>query len=282
MAQASLDLIDTMYEIAKAMQPITGRGVGYQLFARKLIPSMSTRDMKRVYRLLGEARERGRIPWEWIVDETRSLEKASSWKNPQEFIRVAKNSYRRDFWDSQPVRVEVWSEKGTVRGLVAPILDDYGVGFRVLHGFSGKTTVYNIASSDDSRPLHALYVGDWDPSGLCMSEIDLPKRLDRYGGDHVKLQRVALVRGDLDGLLSFPASDKRKDPRYKWFAKNYGDRCWELDAMNPNDLRSRVGKAIKALIEPAAWRRCELLEAGEQKSLREALNSWNGRTKRAF
>ena len=30
MAQQSLDLIDAMYAIAKAAQPITGRGVGYR------------------------------------------------------------------------------------------------------------------------------------------------------------------------------------------------------------------------------------------------------------
>jgi hypothetical protein len=76
MAKASLDLIKVMREIAEATQPITGRGVGYKLFSRQLIPSMSRKDMKRVYRLLiiKEAREQGIIPWEWIVDETRELE----------------------------------------------------------------------------------------------------------------------------------------------------------------------------------------------------------------
>jgi hypothetical protein len=32
MAQESIDLIEAMYAIAKATQPITGRGVGYKLF----------------------------------------------------------------------------------------------------------------------------------------------------------------------------------------------------------------------------------------------------------
>ena len=45
------------------------------------------------------------------------------------------------------------------------------------------------------------------------------------------------------GLPSFPASDKKKDPRYKWFVRNYGNRCWELDAMDPNDLRACVEQA---------------------------------------
>ena len=35
----------------------------------------------------------------------------------------------------------VWSEKGTVRGVLQPVLDDYAVGFRVMHGFSSATTV---------------------------------------------------------------------------------------------------------------------------------------------
>ena len=75
------------------------------------------------------------------------------------------------------------------------------------------------------------------------------------------------------GLPSFPAADKRKDPRYKWFVANYGDRCWELDAMDPNDLRDCVEREIKELIEPVAWQRCEVVNKAEQESLKTgALN----------
>ena len=86
---------------------------------------MATSEMQRVYRLLKQAREQGIIPWEWIVDESRKVERVSTWRNPEEYARVVSRSYRRDFWDQQPVRVEVWSEKGTVRGVLAPVLDDY-------------------------------------------------------------------------------------------------------------------------------------------------------------
>lgn len=48
MARASRDLIDAMYAIAKAAQPITGRGVGYKLFTRGLIGSMSVNNMQKV------------------------------------------------------------------------------------------------------------------------------------------------------------------------------------------------------------------------------------------
>jgi hypothetical protein len=275
MAQASIDLIKAMKVEAETAQPITGRGIGYKLFARGLIPSMAK--MASVYRLLKLAREQGTIPWEWIVDETREVERVSSWDNPAEFVRTVSRSYRRDYWAQQPKRIEVWSEKGTVRGVLAPILDNYGVGFRALHGFNSATQVHDIAEDDDGeRDFIALYVGDYDPSGMYMSERDLPKRLDDYGGYHVTLKRVALQMTQVRGLLSFPASDKRKDPRYKWFLENYGTRCWELDAVDPNRLRELVRKAIRAEIEWDAWQRCATVERAERESMRTVLDNWKG------
>jgi hypothetical protein len=263
MAQASLDLIDAMYDAAAAAQPITGRGIGYKLFAAGLIPSMKTNSMQKVYRLLRIARENGTIPWEWIVDETRELEQVSTWSDPDAYLRCVARSYRRDFWQQQPVRVEVWSEKGTVRGVLQPILDKYGVGFRVMHGFGSATSVYDVAQGNDLRILVALYVGDFDPSGMYMSECDLLERLKKYGGWHVELRRVALNSDDPEHLETFPASDKRYDPRYEWFVETYGDECCELDAMDPNDLRRRVERAIKRNIEPEAWKRWEKVNKAE-------------------
>src|SRR5262245_39802950 len=250
MAQESLDLIEAMRTAAEAAQPITGRGIGYKMFVASLIASMARGGMARLYRLRLVARERGILPWEWIVDETRTLERAATWRDPAQYARCVARSYRRDFWTQQPVRVEVWSEKGTVRGVLAPVLDAYAVGFRVMHGFSGATTLYDIAQDCDGRALIALYVGDFDPSGMFMSEEDLPTRLSKYDGNHVELRRIALTRGQVRGLPSFSATDKRKDPRYRWFRSNYGHRCWELDAMDPNDLRDCVEREIERLIEP--------------------------------
>jgi hypothetical protein len=273
-AQRSLDLIDAMYDAAEAAQPITGRGIGYKMFVAKLIPSMGRTDMRCVYRLLKEARENGDIPWEWIVDETRDLEKSATWDNAEEFADTMADSYRREFWNDQPVRVEVWSEKGTVRGVLAPVLDQYGVGFGVMHGFNSATCVYNVSQDDDGRELIVLYCGDFDPSGLCMSEDDLPKRLVEYGGDHVMLKRIALTGEQVLNLPSFPAADKKTDSRYKWFTARFGDRCWELDAMDPNDLRTCVEKAIKEQIEPEAWERCEIINKAERESMKEGVGAW--------
>jgi len=160
--------------------------------------------------------------------------------------------------------------------VLAPILDEYGVGFRVLHGFNSATNMHDVADDYNDRPLIILYVGDYDPSGLYMSECDIPNRLAEYGGDHVVVKRVALLPEHLENLPSFPASDKKKDPRYKWFVANHGTRCWELDAMDPNDLRNLVEEAIKAEIEWVAWNRCAAVDKAERESLRHVLDSWKG------
>ena len=273
-AQRSLDLIEAMYGAAEAAQPITGRGIGYKLFSAGLIPSMAKNEMQRVYRLLKEAREAGDIPWEWIVDETRSLERVSTWDDPEQYARCVARSYRRDFWNQQPLRCEVWSAKGTVRGVLQPVLDEYAVGFRVMHGFSGATTVNDAAEDSDGRELIVLYVGDYDPSGMYMSQEDLPNRLSEYGGDHITVDRVALTDEHVRDLPSFDAEDKHKNPRYKWFVTNYGRRCWELDAMDPPALRDCVESEIVDLIEWTAWERCEVVNRAEQESLKTILTNW--------
>jgi hypothetical protein len=193
MGKQSLELIEAMARIAEEVQPITGRGIGYKLFVARLIASMGRGDMARVYRLLVKARERGRIPWHYIVDQSGDGERAPSWSNPAEFADAATRQYRRDFWQQQPLQCQVWSEKGTVGGVLRPVLRDLGVKFMPVGGFSSAGKAYRLADTDPERPLIVIYVGDYDPSGMWMSECDLPNRMKKYDGHHVEIRRIALV-----------------------------------------------------------------------------------------
>jgi hypothetical protein len=44
--------------------------------------------------------------------------------------------------------------------------------------------------------------------------------------------------------------------------------------MDPRDLRNCVERAIKKVIEPVAWERCEIVNKAEQESLRDILKQW--------
>lgn len=280
-SRRSLDLIEAAHRILAEIQPASVRAVCYRLFALKLIPNMSKASTNRVSVQLRDAREDGVIPWEWIVDEARRPEGVTTWANPQQVINAAVNGYRRDAWQDQPGWVECWSEKGTVRGTLAPILDKYGITFRVMHGHSSATVLHDVAAMADEsdRTLTVLYVGDRDPSGMHMSERDLPERLARYGDRSIQVVRVAIAEEDTTqeaGVPSFPASDKTKDPRHRWYVENFGAWCWELDALSPVVLRQRVEAEIVARLDRDVWNHAIRIEAAQIASMRTFFSGYPG------
>jgi hypothetical protein len=272
--------IETCSEILEEIQPATVRAVCYRLFVAGEIASMAKSETQKVSRWLTAARENDDIPWEWIVDETREAETTPCWDDPASFAHSVMRGYRRDKWTAQPCRVEVWSEKGTVRGTLAPVLREFEVPFRVMHGFGSATAVHEAAMTidDDPRPFVVLYVGDWDPSGLYMSQEDLPTRLDRYisiPDSEYEVRRIALIQGDLEQLPSFEAATKVRDPRHDWFVRRYGRTCSELDAMSPVHLRRRVEDVIIAMLDRRTWDRYVAAEELERKSIMDAVSGWN-------
>jgi hypothetical protein len=283
-SRQTIALIDAAKAILHEIRPASVRAVCYRLFTLGIIDSMAKTETNRVSTQLTWAREQHLIPWAWIVDETREAERVSAWEDPAAYVETVKRAYRRDRWADQPDRIEVWSEKGTIRGTLAPILNDYGITFRVMHGYGSATAIYTAAqdSLTSSKPLTVLYVGDWDPSGLHMSDVDLPRRLGEYGGD-VHLHRLALTDADTKrrDLPYFGAATKSRDPRFSWYLERYGLKCWELDALSPVILRDRVEQAIVERLDLAAWHRAEVTEAAERDSLTDILDRWPGISGRA-
>jgi hypothetical protein len=266
-------MMDAIAALVTERKPITVRGIAYQLFAQGLIPSMAKAQTQAVSRVVVTMREEGALPWAWVVDDGRPERRAPSWDDPEAFMASVLQQYRKNFWLQQPFDVRVWSEKSTVYGVLAPVLDRYAAPFQAHKGFSSATALYDAAQATRQASSRyqsvLLYVGDYDPSGYHMSQVDLPARLARYGGAAV-VERIALTPEDgaAEALPSFPVETKKADPRYRWWVQQgCGPRCWELDAMNPNRLRTRVEGAIRAYLDLGAWERCQGAEAAELASM---------------
>lgn len=277
----TIELRDRAAQILAAIQPATVRSVAYKLFSEGFISNMSKTETSRVSRMLTNAREDEEIPWDWIVDNTRRPTWPGTYSSPMNFSRSVPQWWRQDPWEYQDVRVEVWSEKDTVSGVLAPVLEEFAVPFRVNRGFTSATAAHDIAdeTNRENKLLVALYVGDYDPSGLYMSEVDLPQRLEKYDADigNFAIRRIALTPQDCVAMpdLSFPASDKAGDPRYRWFLRHTRQsRCWELDAMNPNALRQRVRAAIRAELDQEAFDRVVNVDRVVQESLTAYMARW--------
>jgi hypothetical protein len=245
---------EAIKEILTEIQPASVRAVCYRLFVQKLIPQMSRLQTDMIGRQLVTLREESIVPWQWVVDETRAVERVACWPDFTAHFDDFQAEHALDPWVNQSERVIIVSEKGTVRGTLQPILSDLKVPMLVCHGYSSATAAHDLAARSRGRdsPLRILYVGDHDPSGMHMSELDLPGRLARYGGN-VSIERVAITRADMAGLPDFSANDKTSHPLLPWYRRTHGDQCVELDAMPPPMLRDRVRAAILAHVELDAW-----------------------------
>jgi hypothetical protein len=271
---------EAIVRIVEERYPVTVRGVCYALFAEGLIGSMAVAETSRISRVMTQMREVGSLDWTRIVDGSRAVARPGRWGSPDEIIEAAVAGYRRDYWQDQPVYVETWAEKSTVQGVLGPVLAKYGVTFRVMKGFGSFTAVRQAAEDSldvpGDKPCVAFYLGDWDPSGLAMSAVDLPGRLQRYGGKWA-FRRIALVREDLDHVPHFDSATKACDARYRWYRENSTAdpaKAWELDAMDPNALRARVEDAIVQMIDDAAWQRALQVEAAEVESMQIFHEAW--------
>ena len=273
--------LDAIWSYAYDNRPVTVRGCCYHLFTKGLIPDMSKASTSAVSRILTRAREEGKINWDWFVDENREIEDPRGWTGLADFAKYVRKVYRKNPWVEQANHVELWTEKGTVRGLLSPVLQAYQLPLRVMHGYTSATCANDIATEIREclyrdQKFIALYCGDWDPSGLDMNERDLPDRLERYvaDGSTFELKRIALTRADVaSGLPSFPLESKAGDTRFQWYKKTYhSSLCWELDAMNPKELRARLEAQLEALIDRDLWEETEAREAVEVKTLDEVLS----------
>ena len=287
-AASTLALEQAIVGIVTERHPITVRGVCYALFTQGLIPDMSVNSTGKISRVMTEMRERNALNWELIVDGSRAVDRVNVWRDPSEIIDAAVRQYRRNNWQDQPVLVEVWSEKSTVQGVLAPVLDDLGVTFRVMKGFGSFTAVRQAAEDSlaiaADRAGVALYVGDYDPSGLYMSNVDLPNRLARYGS-RWEFRRVALTEDDLDDLPHFDTVTKAGDARLEWYLKNTKAdprKSWELDAMDPNALRGRIKREIVIRMDLDAWGHALRIEAAEKESMEQFHAAWHRRMRRVL
>src|SRR6266550_2428066 len=119
--QASLDIIAAAVQILQR-EKTNVRGVAYVLFTGTDIPTrpglisgMTKLNTDKVSRLLVDARLDGTIPWESLFDDTRELEEPPTWDDAGDFFRSIATQHLKGYWNSQPRRIQLWSEKSTVK-----------------------------------------------------------------------------------------------------------------------------------------------------------------------
>jgi hypothetical protein len=242
----------------KGIRRLTVRQLHYQLVSRGLYPNT-----KRTYILTGEAatigRDQGLIDWKSIEDRSRELTGWTTWKNPAEAIANAAEYYNEDYWErGQRYRPEVWIEKEALVGIIENICSKLLVPFFAAHGYSSTTCTYEAGKrfayyrSIGKIPV-VLYLGDHDPSGIHMGR-DIEKRVSLYARAKIEVRRVALNMDQVKQYRPPPNEIKDGDKRSPAYVEEFGtEKCWELDALDPDVLVQLVKKAVEKLIDKDRW-----------------------------
>ncbi len=215
-----------------------------------------------VVRNLGIMRERGELPWGWLVDSGRYVRLATMYDSLTDALDRTHEQYRRNLWGTQPRRVEVWAESDSTSMLIEHVTRELGVGLFSCKGQAGKEFAHESAMTylAIGKPVKILYVGDWDPSGLAIPR-SLEERLNRYSDGQVEITftRLAVTPQQiLDHDLQTHAVNA-KDSSYKRFADTcrhvgLAEQAVELEAFRPSVLRQITHDAIMGQIaDPVAW-----------------------------
>jgi hypothetical protein len=267
-------LIDRAVEILDEQNPMTVRQLFYQLVSRGVIEN-NTGSYQSVSRVMTKARNDGRCSFDWIVDRSRPEYTPQVWDDAAGYAETVKRSYRKDYWTTQPTYCEIWVEKDAIIGSIEDLTNELGVKVRVGRGFVSTTKAHEIARrfSQVKKDIVIYYLGDHDPSGVSM-ERELTNRIRAYGSPPFTLKRLAIFAGDIRKFKLPPLRVKMSDSRAEGFLAKYSNRCVELDALPPNELRRRIREAVEELLDVKLWNRAIAVERVEVASILETVSLW--------
>ncbi len=284
---ASLNLIDEANAIIDEYRGqgfiLTLRQLYYQFVARDLLENKHS-NYKRLGNILNDARLAGLVDWEAIEDRTRQLERNAHWEDPADAIQAAAHWFQLDKWKGQKNYVEVWIEKEALTGVIEGICNRYDVPYFACRGYTSQSEqwragerFYNHMVGD--KKVIVLHLGDHDPSGMDMTR-DNTDRLtiftQKHPTKHITVNRLALNMDQIRQYKPPHAPAKKTDSRSPEYIRKYGDKSWELDALNPSVIRDLIEKNIKKYLNVRKFNERVALEKEYKNQLEELANNWEG------
>jgi hypothetical protein len=271
--RAEIEALDTaLIEIVEDFRPATVRQVFYQAVNRSLVPKSETKGYRVVQRRLVALRESGEVPYGSIVDGTRYVTGHKRYRDLAQFTDYAAGLYRKDYWDTADVNVEVWLEKEALKGVLIPtVVNECGLGLHVTRGFASITYLQEAAEDIevDGRPTYVYVLTDFDPSGVSIAEKVESELIARAPYSEIHVKRLAVAREQIEQWSLPTRPTKSSDARARKFQRIHGTESVELDAIPPNRLRSLVREAIDAHMEPWRLQQFQMVEQEERQTLRQ-------------
>ena len=107
-------------------------------------------------------------------------------------------------------------------------------------------------------------------AGLGIEE-SLRTKLETFSERKISWKRLAVTHDQFRRreLLGFPVKDTVSGQRRQRYIRSFGNRCVEVDALEPNEVRALVKAAIGGHIDEVEWRALQETERLEKESIRD-------------
>jgi hypothetical protein len=230
--------------------PTSVRFIYYEFVKDGAIAKTNKKGGRRSDQDIAEAifrlRTAGVVPWEWIVDETRSIDIWRYAASVADFVKDTVDNARIDAWDGEPPPM-ILTESRSLGGVLRRSLAyEYLTPIAPTNGQVGGFLRTDIAPALEPGQ-RVLYLGDWDWQG---GQIETNTRtvLEELIGGELDWERVALTEAQVRAH-NLPVISK-PDRRYK--PVRYHDAV-ECEALEQPFIVGLVRARLNALLpEPLA------------------------------
>ena len=210
----------------------------------------------QVMHRISELRERGSLPWHYVVDLSRRALQYPTYRGLSDFLKRAGRSYRTDPWADHPTMLSVWAESRSIASVIEGICYEWRLPLFPSVGFSSKTFLYEAARSishdyQAGKSVTMLYMGDYDPAGCIIDEAieeGISLRLSELVNQmvHIEFLRIAVNEDQIEehNLPTKPRkSSELRKPEIK--------QTVEIESMPVELLKNILEKRIESILPKA-------------------------------
>ena len=264
-----IELRQTLYDIAEQLRPMTIRSLFYRAVSAGAVEK-TEREYKRIVRITGQMRKERVMPFDWLVDAGRFARRANCWSHPKNILTATMRQYRRNYWQDQPLQMEIWTEKDAVVGVIESVTNEHQVALYSCRGYPSLSMIHDAVTSwQANKDIIIRYFGDRDPSGA-----DIPRYIQEAIADindpdyniGVDFQVAAVSEDQIDEYNLPTRPTKGTDSR----SARFDGESVELDAFSPDDLRELVADSIQEHIDYSIWNETSGQEIQDRAILQEA------------
>lgn len=258
-------LAGQIYDVLATDHPQSVRHLFYRMTDPRLEEPVekSEAGYVTVQRLTVTMRREGLIPYGWITDATRRGYFTETWNDPADAVDQIAGLYRRSYWATAQAYVEVWCESRSIAGVIQAECEKHAVPLYPAGGFASLTLTWeaarNIAGQARGRPVHVLYVGDYDPAGVLIDR-EIESELRRHlPTTEIHFHRLAITAEQI-ALMGLPTKPAKTGDRRGGFTGG----TVEAEAMPASVLRGLLSDAIEGFVDPRELAVLETAEASER------------------